>query len=520
MSTRQWITRRPKRAPSAGRALSAVPQGGQCWSNSASCAALATFMGILVVLLVVTSETLRSALAISGDEGFEVTKALLWTKGYALYDQVWNNQPPLHTVLLGLLFKLLGPDIGAARGLALCFGLLLVSGCFTIVRRRWGMLAAYVAAASLITAPEVLKLSLAAMLEVPAFAVAAWSLAALRSSSLSSRPMTSVLFSACLMAVALQIKFTAGLIAPAICTEVIALTCREIRPATLAKACVPCGYWIVTTVAVFLGLSLLLGGSYEQMVASLFSPRLFEYVNTQETLAFSPSVWFDHPEGIAGTLLGLTALVLSEEKRSAAFAAVFLATVTGVHLVHRPYWSYYYVHFAIPMAFLTGFGAAKASRIVLMNWRDSSLSSQFRFAGALASGSVVLWLLVHDGGRRAVEEIERIAALPRATDSQLVLTIRKYQPRTVWAYSRDPVCTFHGGLLLIPDLAVLPDNRFWSGRINHVQVWETVRRYRPEQILLIEEVDADTQDFLSTNYVKIYEDTDHRLYVARALVIE
>lgn len=82
------------------------------------------------------------------------------------------------------------------------------------------------------------------------------------------------------------------------------------------------------------------------------------------------------------------------------------------------------------------------------------------------------------------------------------------------------MCTFHGGLLLIPDLAVLPDNRFWSGRINHVQVWETVRRYRPEQILLIEEVDPDTQDFLNTNYVKIYEDTDHRLYVARALVIE
>lgn len=45
-----------------------------------------------------------------------------------------------------------------------------------------------------------------------------------------------------------------------------------------------------------------------------------------------------------------------------------------------------------------------------------------------------------------MEEIERIAALPRATDSQLVMTMRKYQPRTVWAYLRDPVCTFHGGL--------------------------------------------------------------------------
>lgn len=316
MSTRQWITRRPKRAPSAGGGLVGCAAGWPVLVEFGKLRGFAAFMGILVVLLVLTSETLRSALAISGDEGFEVTKALLWTKGYALYDPVWNNQPPLHTVLLGLLFKLLGPDIGAARGLALCFGLLLVSGCFTIVRRRWGMLAAYVAAASLITAPEVLKLSLAAMLEVPAFAVAAWSLTALRYRSLSSRPVTSVLFSACLMAVALQIKFTAGLIAPAICTEVIASTCREVRPATLAKACVPCGYWVVTAVAVFLGISLVLGASYEQMVASLFSPKLFEYVNSQETLAFSPSVWYDHLRELLAHYWASPRL--SSPKRSAA----------------------------------------------------------------------------------------------------------------------------------------------------------------------------------------------------------
>lgn len=477
-------------------------------------------MGLLVVLLVTTSETLHSATAISGDEGFEVTKALLWTKGYALYEEIWNNQPPLHTVLLGMLFKVVGPSIGTARGLALCFGLLLLSGCFTIARRRWGIPAAYVAAAALIAAPEVLKLSLAALLEVPAFAVAIWSLAVLRSGSTGLRPVPPVLWSGFLMAVALQIKLTAGLVAPAVCAEIMALTCRDLRLSTVAKGGVRCGGWIGTVVAVFFSLTLFLGGSYEQMVVSLFSPKLREYVNTQEALGFSPRIWLDHPDGIAGALLGLSVFVLSKDKRHAVFVVVFLATVTLVHLVHRPYWSYYYLHFAIPAAMLTGFGVTRALQTGLRAWRENSFFTWLRGATALASGFVVLGFLAHDGVRRTVEEIERIAAVPRAINSQLVLTMRKYQPRTVWAYSRDPVCTFHAGLVLIPELAVLPDNRFWSGRITHQQVWETVKRFRPEQILLIEEVEPGIQEYLDTNYVKMYEDTDHRLYVARSLVIE
>jgi len=42
---------------------------------------------------------LSTALQIGGDEGFELSKAMLYLKGYKFYTEVWNDQPLLHTFL-------------------------------------------------------------------------------------------------------------------------------------------------------------------------------------------------------------------------------------------------------------------------------------------------------------------------------------------------------------------------------------------------------------------------------------
>ena len=39
------------------------------------------------------------------DEGYELIKGWMVSEGFLLYEQVWNDQPPLHTLLLGALFK-------------------------------------------------------------------------------------------------------------------------------------------------------------------------------------------------------------------------------------------------------------------------------------------------------------------------------------------------------------------------------------------------------------------------------
>ena len=41
---------------------------------------------------------LNTAIQIGADEGFELAKATLCLKGFKLYSDVWNDQPPLHTL--------------------------------------------------------------------------------------------------------------------------------------------------------------------------------------------------------------------------------------------------------------------------------------------------------------------------------------------------------------------------------------------------------------------------------------
>lgn len=50
---------------------------------------------------------LRTAVQIGAHEGFELAKAMLCLKGYRLYSDVWNDQPPLHTFLITQAVRLL-----------------------------------------------------------------------------------------------------------------------------------------------------------------------------------------------------------------------------------------------------------------------------------------------------------------------------------------------------------------------------------------------------------------------------
>src|SRR5512138_2630796 len=100
-------------------------------------------------------------------------------KGYALYTRIWNDQPPVFTMLLCGAFKAGGTSILTARLVACGFGLLLVSGFHELVRARSGTRTALFAAFLLLASPSVLVLGASAMLECPAFAtglLAAWCL--------------------------------------------------------------------------------------------------------------------------------------------------------------------------------------------------------------------------------------------------------------------------------------------------------------------------------------------------------
>ena len=122
---------------------------------------------------------LRTAVQIGADEGFELAKATLSLKGYRLYSEVWNDQPPLHTFLITQILKHMSPSVLGPRLLTLVFAAVLLASVFFISLRVSGLLVATLATALLIVSPGFIELSSSCMLEIPALAPAVAALGAL-----------------------------------------------------------------------------------------------------------------------------------------------------------------------------------------------------------------------------------------------------------------------------------------------------------------------------------------------------
>lgn len=80
---------------------------------------------IVYVVALICLAPIRTGFQFGGDEGHELMKALLVSRGHPLYKEVWNDQPPLYTLIVGAFFWLIGPSAFAARIITVGFSALL-----------------------------------------------------------------------------------------------------------------------------------------------------------------------------------------------------------------------------------------------------------------------------------------------------------------------------------------------------------------------------------------------------------
>jgi hypothetical protein len=354
-----------------------------------------------------------------------------------------------------------------------------------------------VATLALLAAPQVLELSVSAMLEVPAMAVGLWALWPVYrwADGPEARRRYWLIASGLLFAAALQIKLTAAIFAPALCAEILLATAGRGLPAAKARAR-DLLTWCVSAGAGFVVLGMVLGSGYRMAWASHFSAQTREAVSSAG-YAFEPALLLDHIEGLAGVCaaFGLAA-AWSAGGRRILFPGAFLLTVAAIHLVHRPWWPYYYLHFAIPMAWLTGYAAAELCRLALHTHEKRQRRRVVGIIAAAVSAVTFLALIVLAGGDRLVSEVGRIRGLPRIEDSPLIATMREHAAGTRWVYARSTICAFHAGLPVPPELAVVVKKRFWSGQISDAGILEIIHRYAPEQIVV------NGEDFLSDDFLR------------------
>ena len=463
---------------------------------------------------------LGHAIAFGEDEGFELSKGLMSSKGFSLYREIWNDQPPLHTLLLSTLFKMIGPTLLGARLFALCIAALTVAVFMSLVRRSSGLLGTSVATVFLFASPLFLILSVSVMLELPAIGAALLAARLLLMGQDSNRTYW-LFLSGIVMGCALQTKLTAVLLMPAIMIEMLLGAGAWKAKVIPWRGVQLVAVWSLGLALSYFAIGFCFGDGYLGMLwkshFSVYAYHLEQDNPMNHRLTFLE--FRNHIEGLTGMVACAILVLLRGQLRRLAFPFVLLATSLAVHSWHRPYWDYYYLHLLVPIAWLSGHAVAEAFRGSALTPGYSGVRWVRQFM-LFPFGALLVVLLLGAGGPRVCEELSFMAQQPTVEDDPLLARLSENRASTHWFFSQDFTYTFHAKLLVPPELLVIPTKRFWSGQLTASAVVACLRRYKPEQMILASntEIHPAWAAFLRTEYRSVYRDGEHVLFVARRLV--
>jgi hypothetical protein len=185
---------------------------------------------------------------------------------------------------------------------------------------------------------------------------------------------------------------------------------------------------------------------------------------------------------------------------------MWLVLMLVVFAVHRPWWSYYYIHIALPLCWCAAIGIVRVWEW-FRRWRG--LCS--RLAVALFALFAVLWM-----GARVHLQAQEIGRSPQLHSELVLHEIERLKPFAQYLYADEPVYSFHAGNPMPPALAVLSLKRFWSGDMTNARLVAELEAAQPEILLLRNDPrERPFQDWLADGYRLVYRDGQHLLFARR-----
>jgi len=460
---------------------------------------ISVIVGLSYAWLIYSVAPLGSAFQFGESEGYELMKGFLCSLGHDLYGPFWNDQPPLHTALLCLLFKIFGPSLLVARLLALGFGALLVGSLYELARICAGHLAGITTTLILIAWSSFVRLSASVMLDPAAMALALVSVLLLMKAFRNGRKpeitecrfgISPLVASGVVMGLAIQTKLTVLMFLPAISIEFLPMwsafsRMKDENPG--AREAI--GPWHLTFIWVG---GLLVGVVAVRLLFPAETTNDLFYSHFSEATrsslggqyGFDPRFFSNEWIFIIPAIVGVITVFWTKDWLCLGPAILFL-TVCLVHFFQRPFWFYYTLHFAIPTAWLLGIFVARLSRQILHSPTNgtSKLRSYKYYFGFLIWASALALLAAHLPERIQVA-LRSVIHVQLAEDNRIVKELRNHSKQAQWVFADSAIYAFHVGKPIPPEIAVIPEKRFWSKQISESQVATIITKYRPELIVV------------------------------------
>ncbi|MCG9892414.1 MAG: phospholipid carrier-dependent glycosyltransferase [Thermosynechococcaceae cyanobacterium MS004] len=497
---------------------------------------------IIFFLVVYGLMPVSDTLQFDPDEGIELAKVLLYRQGYTLYDQIWNDQPPLLTILLAHWLGVWGQSITAARLLILGFAAVLVGAFYSTLRLNLRSRYALAGTFGLCLTFGFLRLSVSVMRGLPALALAMlavyWLLlgqSQRQANSSSSEDFRRrgwwgwIAASGVCFGLSLQIKFVTLLLVPAYLAQLLGLENvfglgkirRDRGPIYLIHRTAP--YRIILPVALWSlcgGLTFVITG----LLTDAFHPAQLidtHLAASQATLQREPS-WlrlvmflaqdFDY-SALAG--MGIWLLLRCKPAHIPTFPLYWLITVLLVLSFHQPLWDHYSLMVLIPVVWLATVALAQLGQtgLTLKPWKRSTCSKTGVVLVMLAIALIPVKL-----GINAVINQQLVQASRQ--QAPVIAALMRHQAQTRWLFTDLPIASFYTNLKVLPELAVFSTKRIESGNLSNAVLLHLLQTAQPEQVLLgrYPKIQSALQPYLAAHYVRQYQQGQISLYVLKSLV--
>ena len=486
--------------PDSSQAVPASPPSNRRWKP------WLWLLGLAVIFLFIEYWVpLATSIKLGTDEDFELSKVLLYLKGYHLYSEVWDDQPPLYTWLLAHLVRPYSLAILPARLLTVGLTLLLLGSFFRLIVNLGNLRTAVGATALLIAAPGFLELASSCMVEIPTVSFVLAALAWLSRPGAHRWPWREIGAGA-LFGVALQIKGIALVYGPLL----VLLLWLKYRP-PFKQLILSTAVIGLTSVAAFISLNALtgygLGLQLQQAWASHFAgTRSFEYGSPAEHV-FDLKLLFKNWDVMVPVLAGVGFLITQiRSKPLTIFPLAWLVLTATVISTHRPWWGCYYLHNAIPLCWCAAMVLDAA-----FDWAGSRKVRTILLAAYLMAAG--LWM-----GIRSYLEVAAMRHSPQVFNSLVLSEINRYKPFTKYMFATEEIYTFHAGIPMPPSLAQITLKRFWSGDLTNEKLADELAAIKPGVILTGNQVgELPYSALLQRDYRLVYQDNEHQLYALKTI---
>lgn len=293
----------------------------------------------LFVIFVLLRRPIHHMFEFDTDEGINLIKAALYAQGFSLYTEVWNDQPPILTVLLSFWFNLFGQSLLAGRILVLSLATFLVWSFQQTLRIFLGTWPAFLGTFLLINSNRFSDLSASVMIGLPSLAFAMLSIYTLVVYKQKNKSLVLVALSGTLLAFSLQTKvFTVFLLPIAAAylwgshNKLFNWREQEYRQLKVL------GLWFLCFSAVYLFLGLSLHSiNYEQLIEAHLGSNVKEQFADTNNFSVLYQLALQDRYTIFLAIFGIISMYKCKQWHG-ALPLLWLSTGTLLLLNHKPLW--------------------------------------------------------------------------------------------------------------------------------------------------------------------------------------